>query len=133
MTETDASCYVLDYWGNPSPEVYRNTLPGFVDILRKKHPLTPIVVISPYYFPAEAVSQDLATRQNDKRKTAREFVEQRRKAGDKLITFVDGLEMLSSKQSEGLVDGVHANSIGFYFCAKGLEPQLRKALKLKAK
>ena len=42
--------------------------------------------------------------------------------------FVDGLKMLSPEQAEGLVDGVHCNSLGFYFNANGLEPFLRKAL-----
>ncbi len=46
---------------------------------------------------------------------------------------VDGLEMLSRSQGSGLVDGVHPNSLGFQWCANGLEPQLRRALKLPSK
>jgi lysophospholipase L1-like esterase len=46
---------------------------------------------------------------------------------------VDGLEMLSRSQGSGLVDGVHPNSLGFQWCAHGLEPQLRRALKLPSK
>jgi hypothetical protein len=42
---------------------------------------------------------------------------------------VDGLKMLNKDQTEGLVDGVHCNSLGFYFNANGLEPYLRAALK----
>jgi hypothetical protein len=38
--------------------------------------------------------------------------------------------MLDPSQSEGLVDGIHCNSLGFYFNANGLEPFLRKALRL---
>ncbi|MBI3878054.1 MAG: SGNH/GDSL hydrolase family protein [Verrucomicrobia bacterium] len=133
IAEIDAAAFVLDYWGNPSPQVYRETLPGFVDTLRAKHPKTPILVTGPYYFPAEATSPNTKSSQEEKRKIAREFVESRRKAGDKNISFVDGLEMLSREHADGLVDGVHANSIGFYFCAKGLEPHLRKALGLSAK
>jgi len=133
VAEIDASAYVLDYWGNPSAQVYRDTLPGFVDTLRAKHPQTPILVTSPYYFSAEAVSPGLKATQDEKRGIAREFVEARRKAGDAKISFVDGLEMLSREHADGLVDGVHANSIGFHFCAKGLEPHLRKALDLPGK
>jgi len=130
LAEIDAAAYVLDYWANPGVEVYRDTLPVFVDILRAKHPETPILLTGPFYFSKERVDSALAAKQNEKRRIAHDFVEARRKAGDGNISFVDGNEMLSSEQVEGLVDGVHGNSLGFYFCAKGLEPHLRKVLGL---
>lgn len=132
MAEIKAAAFVLDYWANPSLEVYRDTLPGFVDALRRRHPRTPILVTSPFWFPAEATSEDLHSKQEAKRRFAREFVAARRRAGDRRITFVDGLQMLSRSQASGLVDGVHPNSLGFQDCAKGLEPHLRKALGLRA-
>lgn len=128
VAELEAAVFVIDYWANPAAELYRKTLPGFVDILRAKHPTTPIIVTGPYYNPSEELPGDAGARQIEKRAFAREFVEQRRAGGDKLITHVDGLEMLSREQADGLVDGRHANSMGFYFCAKGLEPYLRAAL-----
>jgi lysophospholipase L1-like esterase len=133
VAEIEAEAYVLDYWANPSTEVYRDTLPGFVDTLRKRHPRTPILITGPFWFPAEAASASLHAQQEAKRKTARDFVATRRKAGDREIVFVDGLEMLSRSQGSGLVDGVHPNSLGFQWCADGLEPQLRRALKLPSK
>jgi hypothetical protein len=133
IAEIDAACFVLDYWANPSPEVYKETLPGFVDTLRARHPKIPILIPGPYYFPAESVSPETKARQDEKRRVAREFVEARRKAGDPFIGYVDGFEMLSREHADGLVDGVHANSIGFYFCAKGLEPHLRRVLGLATK
>jgi hypothetical protein len=129
ICELDPSCIVLDFWGNPSAEQYAAALPGFVDILRKKWPQMPILVTSPFYFPAEANGGDAAREASAKRRAAREFVEQRRKQGDRWIAFVDGLKMLDKTQTAGLVDGVHCNSLGFYFNAQGLEPFLRKALK----
>lgn len=129
ICELDPSCVVLDFWGNPSAEQYAAALPGFFDILRKKWPRLPILVVSPFYFPAEANGGDIARELSAKRRTARDFVEQRRKHGDRCIVFVDGLKMLDKTQTGGLVDGVHCNSLGFYFNAQGLEPFLRKALK----
>ncbi len=131
IREIDAACFVLDYWGNPSPEVFKETLPNFVDTLRRKFPKTPIVIPGPYFIPGEILDGKTEGPLAQKRKTARDFVEKRRRAGDKFISYVDGLEMLSRNQAGGLVDGVHCNSLGFYFCAKGLEPHLRKALKLR--
>jgi hypothetical protein len=130
ICELDPCCVVLDFWGNPSPDQYAAALPGFVAILRAKWPRLPILVTSPFYFPAEEDGSDVARQQAAKRHTAREFVQQRRKVGDRHIWFVDGLKMLDRNQTIGLVDGVHCNSLGFYFNAKGLEPLLRKALRL---
>jgi hypothetical protein len=130
--EIDAACFVVDYWANPTTAVYRETLPRFVEVLRAKHPLTPILVTGPYYNPSEDQPGDAGARQLEKRVVAREFVAARRRAGDERIFHVDGLEMLSKAQADGLVDGRHANSLGFYFCAQGLEPHLRRALGLPA-
>jgi hypothetical protein len=130
VAEIDASCFVVDYWANPTTQMYRDTLPGFVAILREKHPKTPIIVTSCYWNPSEDVPGDAGVRQIEKRVVAREFVAARRKAGDPFITYVDGLEMISKAESDGLVDGRHANSLGFYRCARGLEPYLRTVLRL---
>jgi hypothetical protein len=129
IRELDASCVVLDFWANPSLEQYLAALPVFVDLLREKHPKMPILVVSPFYFPVEAANAQIAQKQAARRRFAKEFVAARRKNGDRKITFVDGLKMLNRDQVGGLVDGVHCNSLGFYFNAQGLEPYLRKALK----
>jgi hypothetical protein len=128
ICELDPSCIVLDFWGNPSAEQYAAALPQFVDILRRKWPRLPILVTSPFYFPAEESGEDVAREQSAKRRTTQMFVSERRKHGDRAILFVDGLKMLNRDQTSGLVDGVHCNSLGFFFNAKGLEPFLRKAL-----
>jgi hypothetical protein len=51
ISEIDAACFVLDYWGNPSPEVFQATLPKFVGTLRRKYPRTPILITGPYFIP----------------------------------------------------------------------------------
>jgi len=129
ICELDPSCIVLDFWGNPSAEQYATALPAFVEILRRKFPRVPILVTGPFYFPGEEASAELAKTQATKRETSRRFVEAQRKLGDKWIKYVDGMKMLNQSQVEGLVDGVHCNSLGFYFNANGLEPFLRAALK----
>lgn len=129
ICELDPSCIVLDFWGNPSADQYAAALPAFVEILRKKWHRLPILVTSPFYFPAEATSDRVSQEQSAKRNIARRFVEQQRNRGDRCIVFVDGLKMLDQHQTAGLVDGVHCNSLGFYYNAQGLEPFLRKALK----
>ncbi|HOW68302.1 MAG TPA: SGNH/GDSL hydrolase family protein [Candidatus Paceibacterota bacterium] len=128
ICELDPSCVVLDFWANPSAEQYASALPPFVEILRQKWPRLPILVTSPFHFPAEDLGGQVAREQSAKRATAREFVKQHRRGGDRKIWFVDGLDMLSPEQTDGLVDGVHCNSLGFSYLAQGLESPLRKAL-----
>ncbi len=127
--ELNPSCIVVDFWANTSADQFPAKLPVFLDILRKKLPKTPILVTSPFYFPAEANGGDVARQQTSKRHTAEELVKHRRKTGDRRIWYVDGLKMLNRDQASGLVDGVHCNSLGFYFNAIGLEPYLKQALK----
>lgn len=129
ICELEPSCVVLDFWANPSHSQYAAALPEFVAILRQKWPRLPILVTTPFYFPAEEAGGDVAREQRAKRDTVKRFVEERRRAGDRRIWIVDGLKMLGANQSFGLVDGVHCNSLGFYFNAQGLEPSLRKALR----
>jgi len=124
VAEIEATAFVLDYWANPNPDIYKRTLPPFVDTLRAKHPDVPIVITSPFFNPGRERIQA------DKRKTAREFVDARRAAGDNNVHYVEGLEMISEDTAWGLVDGRHANSLGFYLCANGLEPHLRRILNL---
>jgi lysophospholipase L1-like esterase len=133
VAELDASCFVVDYWANPTTAIYRATLPAFIDVLRAKHPATPILVTGPYYNPSEDVPGEAGQRQIEKRAFGREFVAARRAAGDRRIVWVDGLEMISRDQADGLVDGRHGNSMGYYLCARGLEPYLRTALGLPAR
>jgi hypothetical protein len=126
VAEIDAAAFVLDYWANPSPDVYERTLPGFVDTIRKAHPTTPIIITTPFYNPNREQIQA------EKRAIAETFVTERRDAGDRNIHCVEGREMISEETAWGLVDARHCNSLGFYLCANGLEPHLRRILALPA-
>ena len=130
ITEIDASAVVLDYWASPNVEGFVRTLPEFVGVIRKKMPATPILVTGPYYEPITDFLGAGAAETERKRTFAQGFVKQRREAGDANILFVDGMQMISRETAYGLIDGRHCNSIGFYFCAKGMEPHLRHALGL---
>jgi hypothetical protein len=129
IAELDPSCVVLDFWANPSAKQFGEALPGFVEILRRKFPRVPILLISPFYFSGEEADAELARGQQEKRRIARAFVRERRRAGDRHVVLVDGLRLLDKPQASGLVDGVHCNSLGFYFIAQGLEPYLHRALR----
>lgn len=125
ISNIKSSLIVLDYYANPTPEVYKNTLPTFVDRIRKNQPTTPILIISPFY------SVNLFEQQNEKREIALKLVKKRGDKGDKNIYYYDGRRSLSREQSFGLVDGRHLNSLGFWFAANGLEPKIKELLNIK--
>ncbi|MFH2069199.1 MAG: SGNH/GDSL hydrolase family protein [Candidatus Omnitrophota bacterium] len=125
ICEIDSSFIILDHWANIRLGLKEN-LPVFTGVIRKKFPKTPIAVVSPFFY-----SSVPAERENSRiRKDAEEFVRQRRREGDCNIHLIDGLKLLSQKESYGLVDGVHCNTLGFYFIARGMEPYFKKILSL---
>ena len=130
VAEIPAAVYVIDYWANPPPEVFAKTFPEFIDIIRAKHPETPIVVTGPYYNPSEIIGSRMGEYQLEKRQLIPKLVEERKKAGDKNIHYVDGFELISPDNADGLSDARHANSYGMFLYARGLEPMLRKVLNL---
>lgn len=128
--EIDASVFVVDYWANPSPDVYKKNFPGFIRILREKHPDTPIIVTGPYYNPSEVYGSRMGGYQIEKRRMIPELVKAVQDAGDKNITYIDGWDFVSPDTADALSDGRHVNSYGMFLYARGLEPHLRKALNL---
>lgn len=124
INEIDSSCIVVDHWANVGLKLEEN-LPVFVGALRKVHKTVPILVVGPFYFCSEAYENSINPIQ---RKVAESFVKKMRLDGDENIHYVDGLKMISKEHSFGLVDGAHCNSLGFYFCAQGLAPYLKRVL-----
>ena len=126
INEIDCSAIVIDYWANVGRDMEHN-LPVFLGALRKVHKTTPILVVGPFYFCSEDYESSVNPIQ---RKWSQDFVKKMRGEGDRNVYYVDGIKMLSKNEAFGLVDGAHCNSLGFYFCAKGLAPYLQRILDL---
>jgi hypothetical protein len=129
MAEIDASCYILDYVANCTVEMYKDTLPGFMRILKNKRPHVPIYVISAlrksfYYF-----MDDLNMPQDPKDVIGDfivETIEMLKKEGYDQMYFIDGSRVLGEDFEETTVDGSHPTDLGFYNMAKILYPVLAK-------
>ena len=119
----DSSLIVLDYWANPTSLQYKKSLPQFVDAIRKKRKNVPILIITPFY------SVGLEKQQKEKKEIINNFVANLKKRGDTNIYMIEGTKMLSKELSFGLVDGIHLNSLGFWFAADALEPKILEILK----
>ena len=102
---------ILDYEANASKTIV-NTINPFVDILREKHPDTPILIMSKIRYASAAVGSPADKSLMHNRDFQRNLVEKRNKAGDKNIFFLDGSTVLGEDYDECTVDGVHPTDLG---------------------
>ncbi len=121
----DPACYILDYEPNALPAGIRQTLETFIDILRKKHPATPIFVMSSLRFNREITitgSPDIQAKQlADSVKFQQSIVRKKQRSGDKNIHFIHGGKIPGKNWHEFSVDGCHQTDLGFFIIANKLE------------
>ena len=125
----DPAAIVLDYDANAGEVGLRNTLSNFLDILRKKHPVTPILLVSRLPYASEFSDEDdcLEYRQQVTEIHLNELG-RRREAGDKNIHFLDGSTLYGEAPSECTVDGAHATDLGFYQIARRMAPVIDRII-----
>jgi lysophospholipase L1-like esterase len=128
VSQIDASCFVLDFaQNNGTVASLRDVYAPFLDRLRKDHPETPILAITPIYAAREASG---GTENDGMREHIRQVVSQRIGAGDRNLQIAEGTDLLGPSRSDGLVDGSHPNDLGFQWMAEGLAPRVRRMLGL---
>jgi len=127
VSQIDASCYVLDFaQNNGTVASLREVYGPFLDRLRKAHPDTPILAITPIFSTRETSA---GSGNEGMREHIRQVVSQRIGAGDRNLQLVEGTDLLGPSRSDGLVDGTHPNDLGFQWMAEGLAPRLRGMLR----
>lgn len=125
IAELPMSIFVCDYDHNaPSVAELESTHFRFYEIIRKRNPKTPYVMISrPNVF---------ANRKNseERKQVIKESYNRALALGDKNVYFIDGAELFAGEDSfECTVDGCHPNDLGFYRMAKRIGDTLEKILK----
>jgi hypothetical protein len=131
VAEVDAACFVLDFaQNNRTVESLQEVYDPFITTLRKKHPDTPIVAVTPIANAREQISPDSQT--EGMRRHIRQVVSKRIGAGDTRLQLVEGTDLLGYDRLDGLVDGSHPNDLGFQWMAEGLASRLAKVLGLQA-
>ncbi len=92
---------------------------GFVEILREKHPETPLLLISPIFGTKRETEQNkVEWALPDYRQAVREAAETLRDAGDANVHYVDGLELLDETYAHMMPDGLHPNAEGYKIMAR---------------
>src|SRR2546423_11395414 len=91
ISEIDASGYVLDFGANhKTGAAMREVYEPFLDIVRKQHPSTPIVVMTPLYTSRELRLASLKTDWHERREFIEQVVRKRISGGDTHLFLVDG-------------------------------------------
>lgn len=123
----DPALFVLDYEANvASVEQMASTLPVFIRILRERHPIVPLLVISKIRYAKERFDEGMSNMHENLKRIQKETVERLKQDGDANIHFYDGSELLGDDFSECTVDGVHPTDLGFLRMARALEPTIRE-------
>lgn len=120
--------FILDYEANVSPELMAETLPGFIRILRGKHPAVPVLVVSKVAYAREVFDKEMKKHREGSKKIEMDNVKRCQDAGDKNIHFIDAETFQGEDFWECTVDGVHPTDLGFYRMAENLLPEIEKRL-----
>ncbi len=128
ISEMDASLFVLDYVANVIPPQLRRTLPEFYRILRRKHPHTPILLMSKVMYGHASYSREHRELQESMRDIMIHFYSKMRRAGDANLHFVDGTALIPFGTAGAYVDGVHPTDLGFRMMAERLAPFIEMIL-----
>lgn len=130
VADIDASCYVLDGSNIASAEELRKVLAPFIQVIREKHPGTPILVSSPLYASWDLMWKVHKESDESRRVLMRNVVSGLIAQGDRNLQFVEGTDLLSSMQGDGLTDGGHLNDLGATWVADGYTRRIATVLGL---
>lgn len=109
-----------------STELFAAGMRAFLALVRRSHPRTPIVAISPILrADAESVRNKLGATLADLRAAFEHAILAARDAGDRALTLVPGLTLVPR---ERLPDGIHPDDAGHALIARALGPVLGAAL-----
>jgi len=100
--------------------------------LRRKHPQTPIVAITPIAAVFDLPGGPPPVPLEAMRELIRMVVARRIAYGDRNIQVVEGTDLLDLGCLDGLVDGLHPNDLGFQWIAEELARRLGKLLDVRA-
>ena len=112
LSGIDASCYVIDCTANMSPtEVHENAMP-LVEIIRNKHPATPIIFVECTFFEKAFLEDTTRNNINERNKALHTEYEKMVKSGVSNIYYINNKGTLGYDH-EATVDGVHFTDLGF--------------------
>jgi lysophospholipase L1-like esterase len=125
ISDIDASFYVIECLQNMDSEQVRERVRPLVDMIRTKHPLTPIVLVENMMYTMAFLDQTIKTRLIQENAALKNEYDKIIKSGIPNIFYIkDNKDFLLD--NEGTVDGVHLTDLGFLRYADYLIENLKK-------
>lgn len=112
LAEIDAAVYVIDCLPNMGAQDITERTKPCVEILRKAHPETPIVLVEDRSYSDSFLVTAKRERNRTNREALRAAYEELKAAGDKNLYYLEG-EHLLGDDNEGTVDSSHPTDLGF--------------------
>ena len=126
----DVSMFILDYEANATLPMLKDTLDNFINILRSRYPITPILVLSKIRMAYETHVEENWKKQMKSLKFQKQVVKKHQEY-DKNIYFYDGHKLLGKYTYDATVDGSHPTDLGFMMITENLEKVLKKYIEIK--
>lgn len=120
-------CLGINVYGNRSFSLrtFRAMVIGFIMIVRERHPLTPIVIMSPICSPPrESKENAVGLTLEIMRSEIREAYLALGRHGDSALYLIDGLELIGPADVQYLPDALHPNAEGYALMADRFEARL---------
>lgn len=127
LAELDPAVYVMDSLPNLTVAQVGERMGPFVQILRAKHPNTPIVLVENLNYPDSGLIPARREKVVGANALLRQMYERLIKAGDRHVYYV-AASLLLGGDGEDTVDGTHPTDLGFMRMTDGMEPIIREAL-----
>lgn len=120
---------VIDYEANCiTTELYKKTLPKFIEVIRNENHNLPIVVLTRAPFSKDLFYSQTVKDRIDRSSFKKQLISRLQEAGDHNLYLIDMMEELGDRFNECTVDGVHPTDYGFALIAEVLEQHLRKII-----
>ncbi len=111
------------------PRAFFPAITGFVQIIREKHPDTPIALISPICSPPREEQENLVGFSLVKmRREVRHAAEALQECGDDHVHYIDGLSIFGPELVDHMPDLLHPNGHGYEILAENFQRQVVEAV-----
>lgn len=123
FAELDPAVYVLDCLPNMSAAEVTERVEPFVEVLRKAHPETPILIVEDRTYTDSFLVVAKRQRNSDSRAALRAAFKRLTSTGTKHLAYLPGEDLLGD-DGEGTVDSSHPTDLGFVRQADAFEKAL---------
>ena len=127
IANVDAGCFVLDFVPNATVDQMNERFYDFYNIIRQKHPTTPIILLEDPIFTHSHFNQPIAKEISRKNETINRLYVELIEKGDKNVYFVSSKDMIGN-DNEATVDGIHFTDLGMMRYAELIYPVIKQCI-----